>query len=267
MSYANNENSIASGRPVELYRFALGARRWTFTSGLSPVVYQSETYTPVTIRRSGIEQGNEINRYSIDITLPRDNALAALFISSPPEGVMSVTLYRYHVTDTANEVIVFWKGRVGGARLSGSELVLKCEPIATSLKRIGLRARYQLICRHALYSAGCGALKENFMVNGAVAAVSGATIEVAAAASKPDGYFVAGMLATNEGQRMIVGHTGANLTMVAPMPSLAIGDSVRLYAGCDHSMSTCLDRFSNLDNFGGFPYIPQKNPFSGDAIV
>ena len=44
------------------------------------------------------------------------------------------------------------------SRLSGAEATLKCEPIASSLKRPGLRARYQLLCRHVLYSSGCGAL-------------------------------------------------------------------------------------------------------------
>jgi uncharacterized phage protein (TIGR02218 family) len=267
MSYAARENSIASGHPVELYRFALGAIKWTFTSGQAKVVYQSETYKPTAIRRSAIEQGNEINRSGLEIRVPHDNPVAALFVAIPPEGVVSVTLYRMHTGDPDNDFITLWKGRVLAARFSGSEATLKCEPIATSLKRPGLRARYQLLCRHPLYSAGCGALKDSFRVDGTVAAVSGATVQVAAAGTKPDGYFVAGMLATNEGKRMIVGHAGSNVTLVAPMPSLAIGDSVRLYAGCDHSTATCLNRFNNLANFGGFPYIPQKNPFSGDAIV
>lgn len=265
MSYDALESSIASGRPVELYRFALGALRWTFASGQTAVVYQSETYQPATIKRTGIEQGKEINRAGIEITLPRDNPLAGLFIASPPEGVVSVTIYRFHSGDA--ETIVLWKGRVGGARLSGSELTLKCEPVATSLKRVGLRARYQLICRHALYSADCGALKASYGVTGEVSSVSGTSVQVAAAASKPDGYFVAGMLETNEGVRMIVGHSGVNLTLVAPMPSLAPGVAVRLYAGCDHSTSTCQSRFNNIANYGGFPFIPTKNPFSGDAIV
>lgn len=267
MSYLASENSTAEGRPVELYRFALGAQRWTFTSGQSPVVYQSETYQPASIRRAGIEQGNEIHRAGLEITLPRDNPLAGLFVASPPEGVVSVTLYRYHAGDAARETVVLWKGRVGGARLSGAELTVKCEPVATSLKRTGLRARYQLICRHPLYSAGCGALKESFRVDGAVSSVNGTQLTVAAAASRPDGHFVAGMLATNDGQRMIVGHAGIELTLVAPLPPLAAGMPVRLYAGCDHAAATCQGRFGNLANYGGFPFIPIKNPFSGDAIV
>lgn len=267
MSYPTIENGVAAGRPQELYRFALNAARWTYASGQEAVVYQSETYQPASIRRGGIEQGNEINRAGLEIVLARDNPLATLFIASPPEGVVSVTVYRRHASDPDADTIVLWKGRVGGARLAGSDLTLKCEPVASSLKRLGLRARYSLICRHALYGAGCGALKETYRVDGAISAVTGTSVEVAEAASRPDGHFVAGMLATDKGQRMIVGHAGVRLTLVAPLASLAPGMAVRLYAGCDHATGTCNGRFANLANYGGFPFIPTKNPFSGDAIV
>lgn len=267
MTYQLQESSVASGHPVELFRFALGMQHWTFTPGQTAVVYQNDTYQPASIKRGNIEQGNDINRAMMEIFMPRDNPLAALFIASPPEGIVSVTLYRYHATDAALETIVLWKGRVGGARLAGSELSLKCEPVASSLKRTGLRARYQLTCRHPLYSAGCGALKKGFASHGTVASVVTVVVQVAVAASQPDGYFVAGMLATADGQRMIIAHVGINLTLISPMPSLAAGQAVTLYAGCDHSTTICKARFANLNNYGGFPFSPVKNPFAGDAIV
>jgi len=265
MSYLSIEQSAHGGQPQELYRFSQGAQRWLYTSGQAAVDYQSETYQPATISRGGLEQSNELARLGLEIRMPRDLAVASLFLAAPPEGVVSVTLYRRHVGDA--EFITYWKGRITGARLSGAEATLKCEPIASSLKRPGLRARYQLLCRHVLYSSGCGALKDSFRVDGTVAAVSGVTVQVAAAASPPDGYFVGGMLATTAGARMIVGHAGIDLTLVAPMVGLTAGDAVQLYAGCDHTMAHCKDRFGNLDNFGGFPFIPVKNPFTGDAIV
>jgi uncharacterized phage protein (TIGR02218 family) len=267
MTYAISEASAQDGQPVELYRFALQAQRWMFASGQSPVTYQSETWPPAPITRSGLEQAHEINRNGLEIRVPRDNPVAALFIASPPEGVVSVTLYRMHTGDPDNDFITLWKGRVLAARFSGSEATLRCEPVATSLKRVGLRARYQLLCRHVLYSAGCGALKDSFRVDGTVAAVSGAAAQVAAAGTRPDGYFVAGVLQTDGGARMIVGHAGANLDLIAPLPGLAVGQAVQLYAGCDHGTAQCAGRFGNLANFGGFPFIPLKNPFSGDAIV
>ncbi|MCX8018193.1 MAG: DUF2163 domain-containing protein [Rhodocyclaceae bacterium] len=267
MSYQGIENTTAQGRPVELYEFALGATRWRYTTASSAVSYLNQSYEPAIITRGGIEQSEELNRANLSIRVFRDFPVAALFVAQPPDGVLSVSIYRQHLTDPAAEWIVLWKGRVVGCRFSGSEAELACEPVATSLKRTGLRARYSLLCRHALYSAACGASKELLRVDGIVGSVGGKVALVPAAASRPDGYFTAGMLQTNEGARMIVGHTGSTLTLAAPFPGLSVGASVRLYPGCQHTTADCSGKFGNIINFGGFPAIPSKNPFSGDAVM
>lgn len=267
MSYQGIESSTASGRPVELYEFALGSRRWRFTSGAEKIAYLSQTFAPAVITRGGIEQGTELNRAGLSIRVFRDHPVAALFIAQPPDGVLSVTIYRRHLSDPDAEWIVLWKGRVVGCKFSGQTAELACEPVATSLKRTGLRARYSLLCRHPLYSAACGASKEAVRVDGVIGSVSGATVLVSAAGSRPDGYFTAGMLATNDGARMIVAHAGSTLTLSAPFTGLAPGAAVRLYPGCQKTTADCSGKFANIANFGGFPAIPAKNPFSGDAVM
>ncbi len=110
-------------------------------------------------------------------------------------------------------------------------------------------------------------IRDSYRTPGTVLAVTGTTLRVAAAATQPDGYFVAGLVSTLDGQRMIVGQAGDALTLIAPLPILAAGMSVELFAGCDHATATCQARFNNLAHYGGFPFIPGKNPFAGDAIV
>jgi uncharacterized phage protein (TIGR02218 family) len=44
--------------------------------------------------------------------------------------------------------------------------------------------------------------------------------------------------------------------------SVAPGDTVRIFEGCDRSFSTCRNRFANAVNFRGFPHIP-----GGDFIL
>jgi hypothetical protein len=42
---------------------------------------------------------------------------------------------------------------------------------------------------------------------------------------------------------------------------------VTLYPGCDHTLGAAgCAKFANTDNFGGTPFIPNKNPFGGTAI-
>lgn len=41
--------------------------------------------------------------------------------------------------------------------------------------------------------------------------------------------------------------------------ALAVGDSIRLQAGCDRRAATCRDKFANFLNFRGFPHIPGED--------
>ncbi len=267
MTYLDAEFSEYNGKPVEIYRFTNNALKWLYTSGEHAINFQSEIYTPEIIKRSNIEQSNDINRTSIEINVPRNLELASLFLSSPFNGVVSVTIFRTHVSDVDEEFITYWKGRITGGYLSGSEVTFKCEPISSGLNRIGLRAHYQLLCRHVLYDGNCKALKESYKVNGIVSNINKNVIVIPEAANKPDGYYVGGFVFSLHGSRLVVKHEGENITLSSPLVQMMLGDNVQLYAGCNHSMSHCKDKFNNLDNYGGFPFIPLKNPFSGDAIV
>ena len=62
-------------------------------------------------------------------------------------------------------------------------------------------------------------------------------------------------------------------TQTGIMP--AVGDRIRLYAGCDKSMGNCQRKFGNFSNFRGFPHLPQEdwlmapgkeNPRSGEFM-
>jgi len=40
---------------------------------------------------------------------------------------------------------------------------------------------------------------------------------------------------------------------------VAVGDGVKLFTGCDKTTETCRDKFANLINFQGFPFIPGED--------
>jgi hypothetical protein len=76
------------------------------------------------------------------------------------------------------------------------------------------------------------------------------------------GYFDYGVMTMtsglNDGLSMEVKtYLVGQMTLQLPFPyALAVGDTYSLTAGCDRSMVTCRDRFSNLLNFRGEPYVP-----------
>ena len=52
-----------------------------------------------------------------------------------------------------------------------------------------------------------------------------------------------------------------------PLPyDLQIGDTFNVYQGCDKTMETCRDTFSNLDNFRGFPHLPGVKDMVGGSV-
>lgn len=76
------------------------------------------------------------------------------------------------------------------------------------------------------------------------------------------GYFDYGLLTmtsgASEGLSMEVkSYVPGQITLQLPFPfTVAAGDTYSLTAGCDRSFATCRDRFNNVLNFRGEPYVP-----------
>lgn len=270
MTYDASERSYQSGAPVELYEFGRASQVWRYNSSNDTVTIDGLTYTAASIRRSGIEATQERARSAIKLYTPRNFEIADLFRITPPTDVISLTIKRYHRGDES--VVVIWSGRVVNCDWSGSEAAINCEPVSTSMRRTGLRRIYQRQCPHVLYGDACALQKDDYKVTGAVDAISGNTISVSECGAEADNYFAGGFVELSVGsggieRRFITANTGAVLTLSKAFGSdLEVGASVNVYPGCDHTLNTCKNKFSNLVNYGGFPFIPTKNPFDGSPV-
>lgn len=244
---------------------------WTYTSGDEPIVHLEETYTPIPIGRSEVESKNELSRANIDVKLSLDNEMGKRWLHDNVEIPVGLTVYE---RDADGDIGVVWKGRLAGVRPNMSEIVLNFESIFTSLRRPGLRARFLRTCRHMLYGRGCGVDKELFAAAGVVTAMAGKVVTIPEAALQPNGYYTTGMLEGPDGTlRFITNHVGDQITLFRPFESLAKAiaqgedTSCRLFPGCSRNRDVCNSRFNNIDNYGGFDWIPLRNPFDGSSIV
>ncbi len=270
MTYSTYENSVQLGTPVELYEFTQGLSRWFYISGRNEVVRLGNTYTPSSISRDRLKQSTDVFKNGVRLSFPRTNEFASQFLGFPPEELTTVTILRGHWGDPDAEYQVYWKGRVIAAKVSGSQIDIECEPIYSSLRRPGLRAKFELTCRHVLYGRGCTLNRELFRLDGTVLSIiGGLNVQVSGSGAFPAGYFTGGLLEipTTGSARFVVGHAGDVVTLTRPLPELTGSMAVALFPGCDHTKATCLAKFNNLDNFGGFPWIPKTNPFGGSSIV
>ena len=263
---------------TELYRIVVGSDVYTLTSGADPVDYNAETYVPDSIGRGDMEQGQDINRENIQIQIPRTSGIAQIYLQSSPDVTASVTIFAHTVSETA----ILWKGRIASVSASDSEAIIECESVFTSLRRPGLRARFSKLCRHDLYGdSGCKVNKANHATEIAFESYSERTIISPDAAALPDKWLNGGMVEDADGTlRFILEHNSDQLVLSWPMPSLAAlsfgwgnnwgsyygSPTIIAYPGCDKLLATCDSKFSNNLNYGGFPWIPSKNPLGGSNV-
>jgi uncharacterized phage protein (TIGR02218 family) len=269
-------------RLKELYRFVEGPQVWTVTSADSDEVYNSETYSSITIGRDEIEQKNELSKANINVTVLLDNPMGRRWMNSILDTVVGLTLFSKDVDAGTTNVI--WKGRLVSVKPELAAIKLAFESIFTSMRRPGLRGKYQRSCPHVLYGRGCNLDKDDFAVSSVITAVSGATVTATAAALQPDGWYNGGMIQGPDGAlRFVLAHVGSTLTLIRSLDSVTEGFAnsgygngyglfygglaVNIYPGCDRTKETCKNKFNNLDNNGSFPFMPLKNPMAGSSIV
>lgn len=264
-------------RSVDLYRIVVGSTVWRLTSAAKTQTHTTgpggavENYDPAAIGRGGVQTRSEMSKASVEVRLDLSHALATDLLSRWAEQPTTLTIYSKRTLATD----VVWKGRLANIVPGDASVTLTFESIYTSMRRPGLRARFQKTCRHALYGRGCKVDPADFETPGTLASITGRTVVVAAAATKPDGYFSGGMIAAPDGTLSYVSEHVANALVLGRVSSAlriafaatGVATAVKLYPGCDHSYATCRDKFDNDDNYGGFDYIPTKNPMGGSSIV
>lgn len=290
MSFITRELSRWLGRPITLYYFKWGsdaASYYAFTDSETTVnapgpieeasPFTMVDYTPEAIERGSITSSGSLDKAQLELTLPRDSNLAALFLAYPPSQVVTCVI-RQGQRGEADDYPAIWVGRVTSMRFEDSAAKFTLEPVATSLRRTGLRRNYQYGCPHALYGTQCRADKPSATVTVAVTSISGQTLVLPAGwfGAIPLNKYLGGLAqwttpAGNIEIRTILRKSGSDdLILAGVIRGLSAAQNVELSLGCNHLMDDCEDLHveidsgsplaSNIHNFGGQPWIPLQNP-------
>lgn len=126
------------------------------------------------------------------------------------------------------------------------------------------RNLYTAQCRYALFDTQCALNKASFAVAATVTAVGSQQNFTLGALGQVDGYFALGNAVFTSGQNnglrgMIQSWvmSSKRMGLAVPIPfTIAIGDTLTIYPGCDKSVATCTTKFNNKVNYGGFSLIP-----------
>lgn len=278
-----------SGRPFQLYEFLRTSNGtdfyWRYNSSDRDIWYNNARWKAVPIIDNGVRLSGEAQSTDLEVTMPINEEFCEQFrlSGSVPSDTVWLRIRRLHVGDVdfsdpaqptvVGDALVIWIGTINGITQTGElEAKVRCSMLSASLRRGGLRYGYQKNCPHVLYAPNtCKANKEDFRVTGEVTAIDGNQITVAEFGAQDEGWFNGGWVEWTQPsgmveRRMILTSTGSDIFIMGLPVEMAVGDTISAFAGCDRTIDTCVNKFDNLENYGGFPHSPGRNPFDGNPV-
>jgi uncharacterized phage protein (TIGR02218 family) len=170
--------------------------------------------------------------------------------------------------NVAAGIVNVFTGRVGEVDAGRSVATFMANSWMELLNQVLPRNVYQASCVNNLGDNMCGVHLESYAQNFTILAGSTKAVLLIGSTAGSGAPYQLGKVIVQTGllaglSRSVracafSGGTGT-VTLLGPLPSApAVGDSVRLYYGCDKSQGAqgC-PKFANIANFRGFPYIPQ----------
>lgn len=256
---------------VEIYTVTYDFNRWYYTSADENRVENVVTYRAIPIRRSGIELTNDAETGEFEIEVPLDTEFLELFRVSPPSGMVTLLCQSFDSGNPDQKSVVF-KGSIVNITWGLESATVLCETSSQAIRRMGLRRHYQYGCPHMLYGSKCRVNRNDYLTLGNASNVTGTSVDLIAAADKPDNWFAGGYIEYTHSELQTVerisvgGSSGATLSLFSYPVGLQGGAEVRAYAGCNRTIQECSEKFDNSINYGGMPFIPTKNPFGGTPM-
>ena len=271
MTFIETETSKDKGEPYELYSFAYGpnpedAYKYCNTVDTPP---GQTGFTPIPIQRDAYKTSGKAERDTLNIRVPIESAIAQMILPYPPPYEVQVTIWAGHFD--AGAPMVIWSGRIlSNAFDSEGLVVLTCESTLVSLRRMGVRRRWQIGCPLVLYSQGtgqCNVDREEFKVEREVLSVDLDGNPVFAAGwNQPfqKDQFKTGMIKWQSQYgteyRTIRAVWDDKIVFNGQLRGMEAGMIVTMYLGCNRRRADCDDVFDNIKNYGGDDWMPLTNP-------
>ena len=282
-SFINTLAGLTMG-VVELYKMsATGMSTFLYTDSNTKVSYAGLTYEPYPIKRSQISFSTDLKVDQTNLTFAKSWGLEnAIFKDVFSGSDVQITRVNLDLPDTDN--LLLFDGEVSDFQLDELNVDVRCQTLDFLNFELPKR-EHQTACNWVVYDTYCGLTiadwtkshlirntNSNFIVS---STLMGSTVDNTLGeiidTTVEDQYWRGGFIKSTSGNnieliRHITDHVGMTVTVLPPFPFDSIAGSTVIspdtcdsIPGCDHSITDCEDKFNNLNNFGGFPYIPNQD--------
>ena len=257
------KESDSEKKPSELYHIWRGSTHWRYTSLDDHVVFNGNNYSPVAVKRDSVTYDYNLDVSSLNITFAYITDPVIKFISRNPVEVIWVEIFRILRDMDPVEATVVFVGQIKNVSFQGVQANVSCVGFEHYLKQPIPTERYQPQCNYTVFGTKCALSDSSYKLSSISATIdsTGLIITATEFGSQADGYYQWGRIEWSDYKRMIVKHEGNDVTLRYPLLDFpSTGGLIDAWPGCDWTIETCRDKYDNVVNFGGFPYIPIDNP-------
>lgn len=263
-------NNADSTQIQELFKFQAYGTTFYFTSSDEDIIYEGNTYESVPgLTRNNLKRTFSIDDARLDLIFPISNNFAKRTLTIRPEERFRVDLIWRVYNQTEEYFLERYSSLVYGSLYRQSTETITLSSIHNVFAGSPYNTAYILkSCRHNLYNRDCKVTRENFEVQATLLEIPTNTITHPIFSEKEDQWYKAGYILVNDFIfREIINHVGDTITLDSEIRNFdtfaIVGSPFKAYAGCDHSIETCKNKFNNNFNYGGFPDLPLRDPARG----
>lgn len=237
-----------------------------------------QTFDPVQVRHGSVTINDKFENRFTSLTVGSNDTTLRRFFVAAAAIKLKAWIIRLNgeklrdggVLNFDENCLIIESGILSAFSFKGQAISARVTPEPFYVDRAVPRFFYERLCNHALYGPGCNLNKTAFDFASEILAINPAQRELVIQGrplGAAAGHFTAGYFFHDEsGNNFSV--AGSTFDGVADMklklhtwnPEFVVGQTLTLYAGCDHTTNTCLTKFGNQANFGGFAFVPNRNP-------
>lgn len=267
MTFSAQETSQQGGRPAYLYELTLGADVKRYTNVEGTIDSAGNLWENESISHTEPEVSADARTQTINVNLPADNAFVSNFTTRVPTESATIKIRRVHRGDLTDPKL-FFRGVVRNVRLVNNtqDAQLICLTTEGRFTKKGPTRNYGPSCGWMLFDSDCKAVRSSFLYTGLASSVSGDTLVVSGvdtglggAGRATGGELV--VVSTQERRTIRLHAATDTITLLYALDVDPTGETVEVAMGCDRTIGTCHDVFSNGVNHGGVPYRPGRDVF------
>lgn len=231
---------------------------------------EGDQYEPAIISRNSLKQSLGLSTDSMDLELVGgDSSLVGgvAWKKAARNGAFDRAKVKckrcYFAATSFTPTGSIWKfsGKVGRININGDTIKLQVNSPTELLNAKVPPGVYQPECLNTLFDNQCSLNRASYLLTASTQAgttKSSLVITNNASAGYYSGGEVEVMAGANSGaKRTIKTHNGSSFEMALPFSeAMGSGVSVKITPGCNRTMETCKNKFSNVIHFRGTPFVP-----------